>query len=254
MLFLIGTGLSREGISVDGVSAAKSSTKVYAEAYTSSMNKEKTSHISRLISKEVVMLKRKDLEENASRIVGESKDSDISVLTGGDPLIATTHKILFIEAKKQGAKVRIIYSSSVFTAAIGRSGLDFYRFGAVCTIPRWTDKYKPVSFYETIEKNHSKNNHSLVLLDYNEESGNSISIKSALEILEKAEAHYGKGIISSSSNILVLLSLGTEDEKAESMKVSEAMSIEQNGMACLIIPAAITDIERETMESMKGVL
>jgi diphthine synthase len=252
MLFLIGTGLSYDDISMGGVKAAKSSIKIYAEAYTSRMDNKKIEHLSNTTGKKITLLKRKDLEESASIIVSEAKTSDISVLIGGDPLIATTHKILFIEAKKQAIQVKVLHASSIFTAAIGRSGLDFYRFGSVCTIPKWTDKYKPVSFYETIEKNYSNNNHSLVLLDYKEEGESSIHIKDALEILEKAEAHYRKGIISNASKIVILINLGGEEEKAELMELSEARAIEQTGMACLIIAAPLTEIEKETVESMKG--
>ncbi len=49
---------------------------------------------------------------------------------------------------------------------MGESGLDFYRFGQICTIPRWSEHYKPVSFYETIETNLTNGHHSILLLDY----------------------------------------------------------------------------------------
>ena len=119
------------------------------------------------------------------------------MLIGGDPLMATTHKILFIEAKKRNVEVEIVHSNSVLTAAIGESGLDFYRFGAIATIPKWSAHYTPVSFYETLQKNMQNNLHSLLLLDYSQELAASLSIKDSIDILEKAEKQlqigYNKG-------------------------------------------------------------
>ena len=53
-------------------------------------------------------------------------------------------------------EVEVVHSNSVLTAAIGESGLDFYRFGAIATIPKWSAHYTPVSFYETLQKNMSE--------------------------------------------------------------------------------------------------
>lgn len=254
MLYLTGTGLSYEDISVAGVNSCKAANYVYAEAYTSFMGDEKIRRISELIGKMPKLLERKELEEQAGRIVKEAKESNVSILTGGDPLIATTHKILFIEAKKYEVKVKVFHSSNILSAAIGRSGLDFYRFGPVCTVPRWSGKYNPVSFYETIEKNKSRNSHSLVLLDYGEKEAKSMPIKEAIETLERAEEHYRKGIISPKQTVFLLINLGLEGEKIEMTDFGKAKKRDQNGIACLIIPAAITDIEKETIDAMKGII
>ncbi len=44
------------------------------------------------------------MEENASDMVKRAATKDIAILVGGDPLMATTHKILYIEAEKQHVK------------------------------------------------------------------------------------------------------------------------------------------------------
>ena len=105
-----------------------------------------------------------------------AKDRDVAVLISGDPLIATTHKILFIEARKLGIRVEIVHAASIASAAIGESGLDFYRFGKVCTHTKWHEHYTPVSFYETIRTNMQNNEHSLVLLDYDSVAESSMQL------------------------------------------------------------------------------
>ena len=132
--------------------------------------------------------------------------ADMAVLVAGDPLVATTHKIAYIEAKKAGVKVSVIHASSIVGAAMGESGLDFYRFGQICTIPMWSEHYKPVSFYETIEKNMANSLHSILLLDYDPKIG-SIQPSYAAEILAQAEKKYKKGIIKPSTKVIVLHNL-----------------------------------------------
>src|SRR5208283_4653121 len=143
MLLLVGTGISYDDMSVRAVEACRGC-KLYVERYTSIMDDEKIMRISEMLGSTPKLLQRSDLEENARRIVSEAKSKNVAILVGGDPLTATTHKILLIEAAKQGVETRIFHASSIFTAAIGESGLDFYRFGQACTIPKWSKSYKPV--------------------------------------------------------------------------------------------------------------
>lgn len=251
MLYLIGAGIGESDISIGSIEACRSASKVYYEAYTSLISESKVRLISDRIGKDIMELPRSSLEEESSRIIKEAKDADIAVILSGDPMIATTHKILFIGAKKAGVKVKIGHSSSVLTAAMGESGLDFYRFGKVATISRWTDSYKPVSFYESIAANQSNNLHTLLLLDYMPEEGSSMQLAEALRILLEAENHYGKGLIHPGTKMFAMVNLGTEKQQKlyASMSELEKSGIEK-GPACIIMPAKLSDIEEEVVSSM----
>ncbi len=250
MLFLIGTGLSYNDMSLSSIEICKSC-DVYIERYTSYVNDKKIEFIERQIGKSITVLSRSDLEENLNEIVKLAKGRKIAILVGGDPLTATTHKIIFSEAAKQGVETKIYHSSSIISAAIGESGLDFYRFGQICTISRWSDKYKPVSFYETIERNFRNDLHSIVLLDYDPKQEKSLDINDAIEILEKAEAHYKKGVINETTRIFVIHNISMDGEEKHFTRLKQAKGLSLgNGMTLIIVPSKITDVEKETIASL----
>jgi diphthine synthase len=250
MLFLIGAGLANEDISIAAINAMKAS-KLYIDAYTSFIDDDRISFIEGIAGQHATMLSRSQMEEGVSKLVDEAKNMDIAIVVGGDPLIATTHKIIATEAQKSGVEFHVIHAVSIFSVAIGESGLDFYRFGAVCTIPKWTEHYKPLSFYETIEKNISMNLHSLLLLDYDSKKRASISTNEALSTLKEAEAYYKKGIINDSTFIIIENNISSSKELKIAGPIRSISAIKDiGGVSLIIIPAKITEVEKEAIASM----
>ncbi|MGC8669906.1 MAG: diphthine synthase [Candidatus Micrarchaeia archaeon] len=250
MLFLVGTGISSKDLTISAIEIMKKS-ELYADTYTSNIDTNALNLIEAATGKNISMLSRSDMEENVHVIVGRAKDHDVSIIIGGDPLIATTHKTIAIEAKKQGVPIEVMHSSSIITVAIGESGLDFYKFGNACTIPRWHEHYKPVSFYQTLLSNRRSNLHSLMLLDYDSKSSASIPINEAIGILEEAEKVYHNGLINESTKLLALLNLGRPNIK----KVYGALGTLKNskfesGPAVMILPSELADIEIESMHAL----
>jgi diphthine synthase len=253
MLFLVGIGLDDKDISLKAIEVCRIS-ELFVDRYTSTVSKERIEMIEGLVGKRIAELSRRDMEENAKVLVSKACSDNIAVLVGGDPLMATTHKILFIEARKRRMGVTIVHSSSVLSAAMGESGLDFYRFGQVATIPKWSEHYKPVSFYETLRRNRMNGMHSLLLLDYKQELGSSMSIKEAIEILERAEMDYKSGIIKNDTKIVVLNNLSSEKADRVFTSVARARKLDMSGMSVIIVPAEMLDIEKEAVACMCRVL
>ncbi len=249
MLYLIGVGLAEGDISLRAMEACKHSL-LFVEHHTSFISDEYLARIESLAGRKAKELERRDLEEKAGVLVEKAIKEDVALLCGGDPLMATTHKILFIEAKRLGVKVEVLHSSSILSAAIGESGLDFYKFGQVCTIPSWSEHYRPVSFYETISRNFKNGLHSLVLLDFSP-SGSSMPISDAMAVLEEAESHYKEGIASEGAKIIVLHNISQQGEKRMFCTIGEAKGLElERGRTSIIIPAKLSEIESETIKSV----
>ncbi len=161
MLTFVGLGLwDLEDMTLKGLEAAKKADSVYVEFYTS-----KTSYsadeLSRFVGREVRELVRKDLEEESSKLVEEAAEKDIVVLVPGDPMIATTHSAIIVEAVKRGVDVEIVHNSSVVTAVCGATGLHNYRFGKSATVS-WHPSRTPV---DVIKQNMSIDAHTLLFLD-----------------------------------------------------------------------------------------
>lgn len=250
MLFLVGIGLAENDLSIGAIEACRRS-ELYLDAYTSFVDQKRVNALSKSLGREIKLLKRPELEENARELVSKALKRNIAILVGGDPLIATTHKILYIEAKRAGIRPVIIHAASVFTAAMGESGLDFYRFGPTCTIPKWSEHYKPVSFYNTIQNNIENGKHSMLLLDYDAAEKQTIPLAEAVKTLESAESHYKKNQIKDSTKLMVLHNIAMKSQKIIFTTIKGAKKIVLNrGPTLIIIPAKLTDIETEIIKSM----
>lgn len=84
----------------------------------------------------------------------------ISVLS----LSATTHTDLVLRARKEGIQVQVIHNASIMNA-IGKCGLQLYKFGETVSLVFFTDTWQPDSFYDKIARNRAEGLHTLCLLD-----------------------------------------------------------------------------------------
>jgi diphthine synthase len=69
-----------------------------------------------------------------------------------------------LRAAQMGVQVRIIHNASILTA-IGATGLQLYRYGETVSLPFFTEKWKPYSYYDKVVSNRALGLHTLVLLD-----------------------------------------------------------------------------------------
>ena len=122
MFYLVGLGLFDEkDISLKGVEALKKVDKVYAEFFTSRLFGSNFEAIESIIGKEIIVLDRTQVEEE-SVFLKEAKDIDVALITGGDPLIATTHSEFLVECGKKGIDFEVIHGSSILSSAPAISG------------------------------------------------------------------------------------------------------------------------------------
>jgi len=136
-LHLVGMGLGSVNYLTKGaLEAAARSDKIYLDTYTSPIDESLLNHLRREFGEKLIEADRSLLEEGASRIVEEAGEGDVCVLVPGDPLIATTHLTLILEAARRGIGFRIVHGVSAHTALISSSLLQAYKFGRTVTIPR----------------------------------------------------------------------------------------------------------------------
>ena len=212
MIVLIGLGLYDEkDVSLKGIEEAKSSSKIYVETYTS-IWKGSLKNLEKIVGKKIKVLKRKDLEENFEKILEEAKNKKIAIFVPGDPLIATTHSALILEAKKRKINTKIVHSSSI-NSAIAECGLHIYKFGRIVTIPLKEKIELPKSVYDAIKENKEKDLHTLCLLDFDAEKRKFLSVKDAINILIEMEKKFGKKVIDEKEKVIVLSCIGGKGQK-----------------------------------------
>ncbi len=185
MLILIGMGLWDEtDISCKGLEFARRADEVYIEFYTSKLMGTNLDRIRNFVGREIRELSRSDLEENCGWIIEKARDRDVAILVPGDPMIATTHSALRLEAEKSGVEVRIIHSASIVNAICGLTGLHNYRFGKSATVSYpYAGKVSKTPI-NVIKQNLSIDAHTVLFLDLHPKP---MTIGEAIEILEKAE-------------------------------------------------------------------
>jgi diphthine synthase len=103
------------------------------------------------------------VESESDQILRHSKNGNVSFLVVGDALAATTHTDLMLRAKQQQIKVQVIHNASIMNA-VACCGLQLYHFGPSVSIPFFTEKWRPQSFYDKISVNRKNGFHTLCLL------------------------------------------------------------------------------------------
>jgi len=247
-LSLIGMGLHDEkGLTLRGLDAAKNAEIVYAEFYTSIMPGLSLDRLRHLLGKEVEILTRRDLEEDAERtILSKAKKGRTVLLTPGDPMSATTHVGLLLSAMKQGIRTEVIHSASILTAASGVTGLEAYKFGRTVTIPSPKTNPLPESVYEFIVANNSIGLHTLALLDL-EHGG--LTIPEAIRILIKLESMKKAGLLTEETLMVALARVGAPDCLVRADKAGNLMKSDFGKPPwSIILPSKLHFVEAEALQ------
>ena len=224
-LYIVGGGVSIEYLTLRALEVLGRVDKVYIDTYTSIAPGLDASTISKLLRVEVVEADRVMLEQKSHLIVEEAKVRDVALLVPGDPLAATTHVALALEALKAGIKVEVVPGVSGLQAVIDATGLQVYRFGKTVTLVYPEETFKPYSTIETIWLNYRNNLHTLVLLDLRLDEGKAMRIEEAARILVELESEYareeGKETILDKAIMVGVARAGLRDQKCVAGTVDE---------------------------------
>ncbi|ELA40990.1 diphthine synthase [Vittaforma corneae ATCC 50505] len=249
MLFIIGIGLNNyKDISLRSLEILKMADKVYQECYTciqlSSFNE-----LERVIDKSIVLADRKLVEET-NKIVEEAKNFNVAFLVAGTPFFATTHTDLYLRAKERGVQVKVVHNVSILNVK-GCYGLYSYSFGKTISIPYFTEKVKPISFYDSIYSNYTSNLHTLCLLDIKTDENRYMTVNEALEQLLYAEEQTQKGILNLKTKVFAVCRFATDEEFVcyDSVEKLQQMNFGKP-LHSLIIPAKLSCIEEEFVSEL----
>ncbi len=224
-LVFVGLGLHDEkGLSLRGLDEIKTANEAFIEVYTSLLPGFSHERLEKLSGKRLHVLSRKDIEEENGRVVLEAAERGKTVLlVPGDPLIATTHVTLRIEAEKRGVRTRIVHGASIISAAIGLSGLHSYKFGKSVTIP-FPDETLSTTPYEVIRQNTKLGLHTLCLLDIKTEEQRYLSIHGALKALLAIEERKKAKIVTSNTIALGIARAGSDKPMVKADCVKKLLS------------------------------
>ena len=270
VLYLIGLGLCNEkDITVRGLDYIKQSDYVYMEYYTSILGID-SSKLEEYYGKKIILADREMIEIDFDKeILEKAKSSKVSLLVVGDPFSATTHIDLYLRCVHEGVKVEVVNNASILNS-IGITGLSLYRFGETVSIPFFTEKWRPYSFYDKICRNYKNDLHTLILLDIkvkeiseeNLAKGKKIyepprfmtvnqALEELLEASKNAENVAGnKGLINEENLCYGVARIGSESQIVKAGKIKDIIKFDFGKPLHSVVLCAktLSSIEKEVVE------
>lgn len=224
MLWFIGLGISGfKSIPSEALDVLSKADIVYLEQFTSPIGKSDLTKIKNATKGEFKLAKRW-LVEDGSEILKNAKKKKVALLAYGDPYIATTHIELRARAMEEKIKTYSVHASSSLTSMIGECGLHFYKIGRIATI--MSEMKSLTTPYYVIYKNVIEGNHTVLLLEYNQDKDFFLDPKDALKGLLETEKGQIRNVISSSTYAIVASRIGFKDQKIIAGKISSLKKID----------------------------
>lgn len=252
-LTFVGLGLYDEAdVSLKGLQELMQCDEVFAEFYTAKLGQFDRTSFEKRIGKKIEVLSREETEKG-DKIINAATKNSVVFLTGGDPMIATTHIDLRLRAIKQGIQTRIIHSSSIATAVPGLLGLQNYKFGRTTTLAYTEKEYFPTSPYTVIYNNKKNGLHTLVLLDIQAEKNRYMIANEGLELLLQMETKLKKHIVTDDTLACVVARAGSP-EPVVAADTIQALKKRDYGppLHTIVIPGNLHFMEIEALELCAG--
>ncbi len=275
-LLLIGMGPGTvAGMTLEALEAAKKATHRRYEAYTALWPKseldaleEKIGSIERVMRPEV---------EQPDELFTLAKTSLVALLVVGDPLQATTHVDLQLQAEEAGIECLVFHGVSITTIVTGAIGLSNYRFGRQTTLTYPYGGWVATSPLEVLAANRFRNLHTVALLDLDptgEGTGDqrpmmpSDAVKSLKLMWPKLQNELVEMPPSDDSPlqslrhtmceqyiaqeiedlaVVLCADMGTDEQRIVSTTVGELSSIRGGRLNCLVFPASVSEVEEKAL-------
>jgi len=211
-LHFVGLGLYDEtDMSVAGLETARAADAVFAEFYTSRLTGATLEVLEGRIGKPITLLDRESVEGNPETVLDAAAEGKAVMLVAGDPMAATTHIDLRLQAEHRGIRTRIFHGASILTAAFTELGLSVYKSGRVCTLQWPTGTYFPSSPYEQLAENAGADLHTLVLMDIRSDEGRFMTAAEGCQLLLRYEEELNYGVTGPDALACVVARAGAPD-------------------------------------------
>ena len=250
------------------INAAKNADYRRYEAYTALWSKDALEGLEAEIG-EIQKVMRPEVEDPVE-LLELAKNSTVALLIVGDPLQATTHVDLQLQAVEAGVRCSVIHGISITGLVTGAVGLSNYRFGRQTTLTYPYGGWVATSPLEVIAINRYQGLHTLALLDLDPtgegvggqipmqpaDAANAITmmsdkLSSAIEemrdesVMERMRIEACKEICQNISELMVVLcsDMGTPEQNITYCKLSDLSSAATGRLHSLVIPAKPGDVE-----------
>jgi diphthine synthase len=252
MLWFIGLGITGpDSLSENTKKIISDSDVVYFEQFTSPMPDSDVQKIKQITKGEFKFAPRW-LVEDGKEILENAKTKKVSLLSFGDPYIATTHIELRTRAVQEKIQTGTVHASSAITSLVGECGLHYYKVGKIVTI---MSGIPSTTAYYTIFENLKLGNHTIVLLEYNQNKDFFLDPKEALQSLLATEKEQIRKVISDSTYAIVTSRIGQDSQKITSGKLASLLGADFGAPPhSIVIPGALHFTESDALKALSDCL
>ena len=257
----------------EAISVAKSADYRRYEAYTALWPDDELNSLEEIIGP-IEKVMRPEIE-NPDEILNLAKHNLVAVLIVGDPLQATTHVDLQLQAIEQGINCSVIHGISITNLVTGAIGLSNYKFGRQTTLTYPYSGWIATSPLEVIALNRQMGQHTLALLDLDPTGAGTgqqkpmapadavISMESMIEKavenieemgaddnLSKLKKQSLEEIIAMEScdvSVVLCSDMGTVQQKMIYTNLAKLSELKGGRMNCLVFPASTSDVEEKAL-------
>lgn len=251
-LHLVGLGLHDcRDITVKGLDEVRAADMVVAEFYTAILAGTNHAELEEFVGRPIEVLPREGVEAGGRDLVTAAADSDVVLLTAGDPLSATTHTELVLRAREAGVPVHVVHAPSIFTAAPGLLGLQHYKFGRTTTLVRPEPNWLPTSPFDAVQENHEAGLHTLVLLDIKAHEEYFMTANEGLELLLRLAKETGSHWFNEDTPIGIVARAGAREPCVVTGSVAALRAVDVGPpLHCLVVPGDLQVVEEEAWASL----
>ena len=273
-LLLVGMGPGRiSSMTIEAKNAAKSADFRRYEAYTALWPADELAKLEEDIG-DIEMVMRPEVE-SPTELLDLAKNHLVALLIVGDPLQATTHVDIQLQALEAGINCIVFHGISITTLVTGAVGLSNYRFGRQTTITYPYGGWVATSPLEVIAVNFFQNQHTLALLDLDptgagtgkqipmqpgdayvsldlmkEKLSSNISDMPEDNTMDSMKKLAFKEFIDKdldSIKVVLCADMGTKDEKITYTTVGDLKNLDGGRLNCLIFPAITSEVEEKAL-------
>jgi diphthine synthase len=273
-LLLVGMGPGRiSSMTIEAKNAAKSADFRRYEAYTALWPADELAKLEEDIG-DIEMVMRPEVE-SPTELLDLAKTHLVALLIVGDPLQATTHVDIQLQALEAGINCIVFHGISITTLVTGAVGLSNYRFGRQTTITYPYGGWVATSPLEVIAANIFQNQHTLALLDLDPTgagTGKQIPMQPSdayvsLDLMKEKLSSNISGMPEdntidsmkklafeefadkdlNSIKVVLCADMGTKDEKITYTTVGNLKNIDGGRLNCLIFPAITSEVEEKAL-------
>lgn len=222
MLCFAGLGISGpDSISLEVKKELSTANFVYLEQFTSPISRSDLLKLKKM-SKGKFILAKRWLVEDGNEILENAKKKKVILLAYGDPYIATTHIELRTRAIEKRIKTKTIHAASSLTSMIGECGLHFYKVGRIATI--MSEMKSLTTPYYVIYRNIIDGNHTVLLLEYNQDADFFLEPNIALKRLLETEDGQRRNVIRKDTFVIIASRIGFKTQQIVSGKIENIIN------------------------------